>query len=140
MPKGPTFPAGKRSTPPPEPQIITFHPTAHLTPEQMTWRVVRLRGSPPPRPQERIELPAPKSDGPSPRPRPAGRLPRMTDPRPLPDRAADFRRRFAALEAEVGKVIVGQPDTVRGVLTALFAGGHVLLEGVPGLGKTLLVR
>ena len=64
----------------------------------------------------------------------------MTDPRPLPDRAAEFRRQFAALEAEVGKVIVGQPDTVRGVLTALFAGGHVLLEGVPGLGKTLLVR
>jgi MoxR-like ATPase len=59
---------------------------------------------------------------------------------PLPERAAEFRARFAALEAEVGKVIVGQRDTVRGVLTCLFAGGHVLLEGVPGLGKTLLVR
>jgi MoxR-like ATPase len=59
---------------------------------------------------------------------------------PLPERAAEFRTRFAALEAEVGKVIVGQRDTVRGVLTCLFAGGHVLLEGVPGLGKTLLVR
>ena len=43
-------------------------------------------------------------------------------------------------EAEIGKVIVGQPDIVRGVLTGLFVGGHVLLEGVPGLGKTLLVR
>ena len=59
---------------------------------------------------------------------------------PLPDRAREFRDRFAALEAELGKVIVGQPDVVRGVLTALFVGGHVLLEGVPGLGKTLLVR
>jgi MoxR-like ATPase len=61
-------------------------------------------------------------------------------PEPLPERAARFRQRFAALEAEVGKVIVGQPEVVRGVLTALFVGGHVLLEGVPGLGKTLLVR
>jgi MoxR-like ATPase len=59
---------------------------------------------------------------------------------PLPARAEQFRTRFAALEAEIGKVIVGQPDVVRGVLTALFVGGHVLLEGVPGLGKTLLVR
>ncbi len=45
-----------------------------------------------------------------------------------------------ALEAEVGRVIVGQPEVVRGVLTCLLAGGHALLEGVPGLGKTLLVR
>ena len=59
---------------------------------------------------------------------------------PLPERAAQFRARFAALEAEIGKVIVGQPDVVRNVLTCLFVGGHVLLEGVPGLGKTLLVR
>ncbi|HVF98704.1 MAG TPA: AAA family ATPase, partial [Chloroflexia bacterium] len=44
------------------------------------------------------------------------------------------------LEQELGSVIVGQKQVVRGVLTALLAGGHVLLEGVPGLGKTLLVR
>jgi MoxR-like ATPase len=59
---------------------------------------------------------------------------------PLPERAAEFRQRFAALEAEIGKVIVGQPEVVRGVLSCLFVGGNVLLEGVPGLGKTLLVR
>ncbi len=59
---------------------------------------------------------------------------------PMPERTALFRQRFRDLEAEIGKVIVGQPDTVRGVLTCLFVGGHVLLEGVPGLGKTLLVR
>ena len=51
-----------------------------------------------------------------------------------------FRERFKQVEDEIGKVIVGQPDVVRGVLTCLFCGGHVLLEGVPGLGKTLLVR
>ena len=46
----------------------------------------------------------------------------------------------ATLRAEVGKVIVGLSDIVDDTLTALIAGGHVLLEGVPGLGKTLLVR
>src|SRR6476661_471208 len=51
-----------------------------------------------------------------------------------------FRNAYAALRAEIGKVIVGQEDIVESTLIALFAGGHVLLEGVPGLGKTLLVR
>jgi MoxR-like ATPase len=44
------------------------------------------------------------------------------------------------LEAEIKKVIVGHEDVIRKVLIAFFAGGHVLLEGVPGLGKTLLVK
>ncbi len=51
-----------------------------------------------------------------------------------------FRRDFQALRDEVGKMIVGHHEIVDGVLTCLFAGGHVLLEGVPGLGKTLLIR
>ena len=51
-----------------------------------------------------------------------------------------FRQAYAALRAELGQVIVGQDSVVEGTLIALFAGGHVLLEGVPGLGKTLLVR
>src|SRR5579863_2018590 len=51
-----------------------------------------------------------------------------------------FRAAYAALRAELGKVIVGQDAIVEGTLISLFAGGHVLLEGVPGLGKTLLVR
>src|SRR5947208_1119290 len=51
-----------------------------------------------------------------------------------------FRNAYAALRAEIGKVIVGHDAIVEGTLIALFAGGHVLLEGVPGLGKTLLVR
>ncbi|QOJ01962.1 MAG: AAA family ATPase [Phycisphaeraceae bacterium] len=51
-----------------------------------------------------------------------------------------FRERYSKLRAEVGRVVVGHGEAVDGVLTALFAGGNVLLEGVPGLGKTLLVR
>jgi len=52
----------------------------------------------------------------------------------------DFREMFEALRGEIGKVIVGHQDIVDDVLISLFSGGHVLLEGVPGLGKTLLVR
>jgi MoxR-like ATPase len=51
-----------------------------------------------------------------------------------------FRDDFHKLRSEIGKVIVGQEEIVRGTLLSLLAGGHVLLEGVPGLGKTLLVR
>src|SRR6187402_18872 len=51
-----------------------------------------------------------------------------------------FRQSYSALRSEIGKVIVGHESIVEGTLIALFAGGHVLLEGVPGLGKTLLVR
>ena len=53
---------------------------------------------------------------------------------------AQFRDAFAALRERVGMRIVGQKEVVDLSLVALFAGGHVLLEGVPGLGKTLLVR
>jgi MoxR-like ATPase len=55
-------------------------------------------------------------------------------------RAAQFGARYETLRAEVGKVIVGHEEIVQGVLTCMLAGGHGLLEGVPGLGKTLLVR
>lgn len=51
-----------------------------------------------------------------------------------------FRVDFERLREEVAKVIVGHQEIVQGTLTALIAGGHILLEGVPGLGKTLLVR
>jgi MoxR-like ATPase len=51
-----------------------------------------------------------------------------------------FQATARAIEAEIGRVIVGQTEIVRSVLIALMAGGHVLLEGVPGLGKTLLIR
>jgi len=51
-----------------------------------------------------------------------------------------YRELFLQLETEIGKVIVGHADVIRNVLVAFFAGGHVLLEGVPGLGKTLLIK
>src|SRR6187401_260988 len=55
-------------------------------------------------------------------------------------RAAEFAERYKAVQKQLGRVIVGHDDIVHGVLTCLFVGGHCLLEGVPGLGKTLLVR
>ncbi len=51
-----------------------------------------------------------------------------------------FRTAYTALQTEIGKVIVGHTEIVESTLIALFGGGHVLLEGVPGLGKTLLIR
>src|SRR6201989_3573796 len=51
-----------------------------------------------------------------------------------------FRQKYDEVYQEIAKVIVGHADIVHGILTCLFVGGHALLEGVPGLGKTLLVR
>ncbi len=53
---------------------------------------------------------------------------------------AEFRDVVRRIEDEVAKVMVGQADIVRDVLICIIAGGHALLEGVPGLGKTMLVR
>ena len=55
-------------------------------------------------------------------------------------RAEEFRSAYTKVKGEIAKVIVGHDEIVHGVLTCLFIGGHALLEGVPGLGKTLLVR
>src|SRR5918911_462785 len=51
-----------------------------------------------------------------------------------------FRNDYRAVQAEIAKAIVGHEEIIDGVLTCLFVGGHALLEGVPGLGKTALVR
>ena len=61
----------------------------------------------------------------------------MTDASMSPD---EFRKTYAAIRDELSRVIVGQADVVERLLVAFFAGGHVLLEGVPGLGKTLLAK
>jgi MoxR-like ATPase len=55
-------------------------------------------------------------------------------------RARQFVDRYTAVREQIQRVIVGHDEIVHGVLTCLFSGGHCLLEGVPGLGKTLLVR
>jgi MoxR-like ATPase len=60
----------------------------------------------------------------------------MTESESLPD----ARARLAAVRREVAKVVVGQDAAVSGLLVALLCGGHVLIEGVPGVAKTLLVR
>src|SRR3972149_6932870 len=58
----------------------------------------------------------------------------------MEQRARRFVDRYTAVYEQIARVIVGHEEIIHGVLTALFVGGHCLLEGVPGLGKTLLVR
>lgn len=64
----------------------------------------------------------------------------MNEPIPLQQQLQGFCDDFERLRRELGKCVVGQEDALEGLLTALVTGGHVLLEGVPGVGKTLLVR
>ncbi len=70
--------------------------------------------------------------------------PASNPPAPTPadstDSPASFQRRYAAVVAELQKVVVGQRLVIRNALICLLIGGHALVEGVPGLGKTLLVR
>ena len=63
----------------------------------------------------------------------------FTTPEQIRDAAEAFRADYAAVKAEIAKAVVGHEDVIDGVLTCLFTAGHVLLEGVPGIGKTLLV-
>ena len=58
----------------------------------------------------------------------------------LSEKFAPVKQLYEAISEEVGKIYVGQDELVLGTLTALFAGGHVLIESVPGLGKTLFIR
>ena len=64
----------------------------------------------------------------------------LTTPEAVKAKCDEFRTRYQGLKDEIGKVIVGHHEIIDGVLTGLFVGGNILLEGVPGLGKTLLVR
>jgi MoxR-like ATPase len=67
----------------------------------------------------------------------------MTEPVPPALAAAairDFQDTFAAVQAEIARVVVGHERAIELILTAFFAGGHGLIEGVPGIGKTLIVR
>ncbi len=58
----------------------------------------------------------------------------------IEQQAQEFVERYDAVRAQLQRVIVGHDEVIHGVLTCIFVGGHCLLEGVPGLGKTLLVR
>ncbi|MBN1853723.1 MAG: MoxR family ATPase [Pirellulales bacterium] len=64
----------------------------------------------------------------------------MSTAKSMEERAEKFVQRYQAVREQIARVIVGHDEIVHGVLTCLFVGGHCLLEGVPGLGKTLLVR
>jgi len=64
----------------------------------------------------------------------------ITDVAEARERVEDFQEKFGRLKDEIAKEVVGYGDVVEKTLIALFAGGHVLLEGVPGIGKTTLVR
>jgi MoxR-like ATPase len=64
----------------------------------------------------------------------------MTDIPNLEAKVQQFKTSFLRIRDEMAKMMVGQVEIVEGVLAAFFSGGHVLLEGVPGLGKTMLVR
>jgi MoxR-like ATPase len=64
----------------------------------------------------------------------------MSQAEVMQEQAEEFRRRYQLVREQIGRVIVGHDEIVHGVLACLFVGGHCLLEGVPGLGKTLLIR
>lgn len=66
--------------------------------------------------------------------------PAAPEPQELVGRDTPTRQLYEKITAEVAKVFVGQQELVQGTLVALFSGGHVLIESVPGLGKTLFVR
>jgi MoxR-like ATPase len=87
----------------------------------------------PPRPESEAPPPAPAENGAATAPAPAAAVAPAAVAAPVAEWAG-------RVTGEVSKVFVGQADLVRGVLAALLADGHVLIESVPGLGKTLLVR
>ncbi|HET7544343.1 MAG TPA: AAA family ATPase, partial [Polyangiaceae bacterium] len=64
----------------------------------------------------------------------------MTDAEHAREEVAEFQKRIGALREEIGRVIVGNREVIDGVLSCMLGSSHALLEGVPGLGKTMLVR
>jgi MoxR-like ATPase len=64
----------------------------------------------------------------------------MVDNEAQREQVTAFIKKIGAMREEIGRVIVGQRGVIDGVLTCLLAGSHALLEGVPGLGKTMIVR
>lgn len=73
-------------------------------------------------------------------PTPAKGLGRTEEAMNVESNVAKFQEKYTNIKTEIGKIFVGQEDVVESILKVIFSGGHALLEGVPGLGKTLLVR
>src|SRR5690606_24279426 len=106
-------------------------------PRGRTARMTDPGTPPPPADDPRPEAP----DLPSPSGPPVPQAPAPRPPAPVTDAAGErARAALHALRDEVAKAVVGQEQAVSGLVVALLAGGHVLLEGVPGTAKTLLVR
>jgi MoxR-like ATPase len=107
-----------------------------------TWgRITREQeASFPPQPLVPPPLPAKGLLGPLPETKASDPVAAEEEMDEIEQSAEHFRSRFQLLQDEVQKLVVGQEDIVEHVITAMIAGGHVLLEGVPGLGKTTLVR
>jgi len=93
----------------------------------------------PPPPPSGAARPTPQRSNPRPTAVRAAERPPL-DPQAARAQVEDFCDTFARIRTELGKVIVGQTAVLDEILVALFAGGHVLIEGVPGTGKTLIVR
>ena len=122
---------------------------SRTTPETLVREVARRTGRDP---ADVASLLDPRATAPAYRPGPdhAGQRPGRARQRGTPQMTetplaatathAEARERLAAVRAEVGKAVVGQDAAVSGLLVALLCGGHVLMEGVPGTAKTLLVR
>jgi MoxR-like ATPase len=117
--------------PPPYPQAGAYPPGPTQQPGPPTGQQPAQQGAQPPyQPVEAAQQPAAAP------PVPVVSAP----PGPPAEEAEAARAALIRLRTEVGKAVVGQSSTISGLVIALLCGGHVLLEGVPGVAKTLMVR
>ena len=127
-PAAPPAPAGWGTPPAAQPQFGTAQPIPlQLAPQQPAYQQPPFQQQPP---QPAFRPPPP------PQPAPAPHL----APQVAPGRETPTKQLFDRITSEVAKIYVGQDELVLGALVALFSNGHVLIESVPGLGKTLFVR
>jgi MoxR-like ATPase len=109
---------------------------AALAPTSYSWQPPPMQTSPPPSVAAPAPLPAPSTFKPQPPVPPAPAL----QPQVTPGRDTPTKQLFDRITREIAKIYVGQDELVLGSLVALFSSGHILIESVPGLGKTLFVR
>ena len=133
------------SMPDPPPDPSTAPPPAPPAPPAGAGGPAWAPGSPPPAPPAAAPAPpAPPAPPPGPTADPSGAAPAAptmpSGPTGSGSADDDVRAPILALRDEVGKVVVGQEGTLSGLVAALLVNGHILLEGVPGTAKTLLVK